>query len=138
MARRYVDVNVFVYWLGGHPEYGERALEWVKRMETGASGSYVTASITVYETIVVLSRLTGAKLRDPSFIATIMDAFTGLRGLRVVETLYSDYISARDLMERYGLDFEDAIHLAVAERVGAQEIVSNDADFDKTPLRRVF
>ncbi|WP_083756250.1 type II toxin-antitoxin system VapC family toxin [Hyperthermus butylicus] len=41
-------------------------------------------------------------------------------------------------MERYGLDFEDAVHLAVAMRNGVTEIVSNDSDFDSTPLRRVF
>ena len=35
-SRFYVDVNVFVYWLGNHPKYGQAALEWVKKMETSA------------------------------------------------------------------------------------------------------
>ena len=34
----YVDVNVFVYWLGGHPVFGEAALEWVRRVESASRG----------------------------------------------------------------------------------------------------
>ena len=41
-------------------------------------------------------------------------------------------------MKAYDIDYEDALHLATALRVGAKEIVSNDKDFDKTPLTRVL
>jgi predicted nucleic acid-binding protein len=41
-------------------------------------------------------------------------------------------------MKEYNLDYEDSIHLAVALRTGAQEIVSNDKDFESTPLRRIM
>ncbi|MCP8308097.1 MAG: type II toxin-antitoxin system VapC family toxin [archaeon] len=61
---KYVDVNVFVYWLGDDPIYGE--------------------------------------------------------------------------MSKYNLDLEDAIHLSVALRVNAKEIYSKDADFDRTPLKRIW
>jgi len=40
-------------------------------------------------------------------------------------------------MKLYRLDFEDAIHLAVASRMGVKEIYTNDADFDKTPMKRL-
>jgi predicted nucleic acid-binding protein len=36
------------------------------------------------------------------------------------------------------LDYEDALYLAVAIRVGAQEIVSNGKDFDTTYVKRIF
>ncbi len=39
-------------------------------------------------------------------------------------------------MGNWELDYEDSLHLAVAERVGAEEIVSNDRDFDKSEIRR--
>ncbi|AEM39057.1 PilT protein domain protein [Pyrolobus fumarii 1A] len=138
MARRYVDVNVFVYWLGGHPEYGQRALEWIREIEKAPNGAYITASLTVFELVVIMSRLTGARLGDTHLITTILEALGSLKGLKIVETLYSDYVEALNLMKTYKLDFEDAIHLAVAMRVNAKEIVSNDADFDNTPLKRVF
>ena len=138
MARRYIDVNVFVYWLTGYPEYGERALEWIKKAETAPRGEYITASITLYELIVVLARLTGRKLSDRNLVDTVLQALAGLPGLRIVETTQQDYLDAARYMEAYSLDLEDALHLAVALRHKAAEIVSNDTDFDKTPLKRVF
>ncbi|ALL00898.1 hypothetical protein Pyrde_0848 [Pyrodictium delaneyi] len=138
MARRYIDVNILVYWLTGHPEYGRKALEWVKRVEAATRGTYITASITIYELIVVLARLTGRKLSDKSLVDKVLEALSGLQGLRVVETTQQDYLDAARYMEAYSLDLEDALHLAVALRHKAAEIVSNDTDFDKTPLKRVF
>jgi len=41
-------------------------------------------------------------------------------------------------MKEYDIDYEDSIHLTVALRKGAKEIVSNDKDFDGTQLRRIF
>ncbi|MEM2153278.1 MAG: PIN domain-containing protein [Nitrososphaeria archaeon] len=41
-------------------------------------------------------------------------------------------------MGEYGLDFEDALHLASALRYNLKEIISNDLDFDQTPLKRIF
>ena len=41
-------------------------------------------------------------------------------------------------MEMWKLDYEDSLHLAVAQRVGAQEIVSNDKDFDRTEIKRTM
>jgi len=41
-------------------------------------------------------------------------------------------------MREYELDCEDALHLAVALKGKAKEIISNNQDFDKTPLRRGF
>ena len=29
----YLDVNVFVYWLGGHPTHGAKAHSWIKMVE---------------------------------------------------------------------------------------------------------
>jgi len=42
------------------------------------------------------------------------------------------------LMNDFGLDFEDSLHLSVASRKNVEEIVSNDSDFDKVNMRRVF
>jgi len=41
-------------------------------------------------------------------------------------------------MEEYNLDYEDSLHLTTALRTDAKEIISNDKDFDKTPLKRSF
>jgi predicted nucleic acid-binding protein len=41
-------------------------------------------------------------------------------------------------MIEYELDYEDALHLAAALKSKAKEIIFNDQDFDKTPLKRRF
>jgi len=47
-------------------------------------------------------------------------------------------INALNFMEKYDLDYEDSLHLATAIRMGINKIISNDKDFDKTPLKRKF
>ena len=69
---KYVDVNVFVYWLGGHPEFGGKALEWVRRVEGARYGEYVNSTLTVYEVSVILSGLAGVTLRDKGFIRSVV------------------------------------------------------------------
>lgn len=41
-------------------------------------------------------------------------------------------------MKKYDLDYEDSLHFAAALKTSVKEIVSNDEDFDKTPLKRIF
>jgi predicted nucleic acid-binding protein len=136
--KRYVDVNVFVYWLGNHPEFGKKAHEWIKRIENSARGRYMTSSLTIYEVLVIIAGLTGRSLRDLDLINGIISGIKNLAGLEIVP-LSLDYIEkAAELMKEHGLDYEDALHLAVALRKGAEEIISNDRDFDSTPLRRTF
>ncbi|RJX16593.1 PIN domain-containing protein, partial [Candidatus Bathyarchaeota archaeon] len=43
-----------------------------------------------------------------------------------------------NLLKKFKLDYEDALHLAVAFKVKAKEIISNDKDFDKTTIKRRF
>lgn len=133
---RYVDINVFVYWLGKHPDFGEVAYNWIKKIENSPRGGFVTSSLTVYETLVIIAGLAGKSLKDKGFVEAVVNSITRIKGL-VIEPLKSeDFVKAVDLMKEYGLDFEDSVHLAVAMRVGAQEIVSNDRDFDVAPIKR--
>jgi len=51
------------------------------------------------------------------------------KGLRVEYVTYEDWRKSIEVMERYGLLPADAIHLAVALRIGANAIASFDEDF---------
>ncbi len=62
--RRYVDVNVFVYWLGRHPKHGERAKKRVFEIENSGRRVYYTSALTLYETLVILGGLLGKRLKD--------------------------------------------------------------------------
>jgi predicted nucleic acid-binding protein len=132
----YVDINIFVYWLGNHPKLGETAHNWIKKIEQSQRGKYVTSSLTLYETLVIVAGLAGKSLRDKAFTEEVITSITNIRGLTIEPLKPEDFTKAVELMEDYKLDYEDSIHLAVATRTGAQEILSNDEDFDVTPIKR--
>ena len=135
---RYVDVNIFVYWLGNHPKHGSIAQRWIKKIEESQRGAYITSTLTLYETIVILAGLTGKNLKDKTFVNKVLNAVTSLKPLRIEPLKIEDYKIAADLMNECQLDYEDSLHLAVAARTKVHEIVSNDKDFDFTQIKRTF
>ncbi len=135
--KRYVDVNIFVYWLGNHPKFGEVAYRWVQQIEN-SSKEYFTSSLTVYETLVIMAGLTGKNLKDAVFAEKVTGALTHMKGLTIEPLKPEDLTGALNLMSNYNLDYEDALHLAVATRVGAQEIISNDKDFKTAPIKPII
>jgi len=134
----YVDVNIFIYWLGNHPSLGKAAYKWIKKIENAPKGEYATSSLTLYETMVIIAGLTGRTLKDKRLVEDVIDSMTHLKGLLIDPLKPEDLIQAVELMKEYNIDYEDSIHLAVALRKDAKEIVSNDKDFDSTQLRRTF
>lgn len=134
----YLDVNVFIYWLGSHPSYGAQAYRWIKTVENGVGEKYATSALSLYQALVVMAGLTGETMKDAEFVEKVQEAITGLRGLQIVPLTPMHFSRALDLMQAYSINYEDALHLAVAIDSGFDKIVSNDDDFDKTPLKRVF
>ncbi len=135
---RYVDVNVFVYWLGNHPILGPTAQKWIKKIEESQRGDYVTSTLTLYEMMVILAGLTGKNLKDKPFVNQVLKAVTSLKPLRIEPLKIEDCRKAADLMDECQLDYEDSLHLAAAIRVKAEEMVSNDKDFDVAQIKRTF
>jgi len=134
----YVDINIFIYWLGNHPTFGKTAYEWIKKIEESTRGKYVTSTLTLYQTPVIIAGLTGKNLKDKKLVQEIVNSITSLPGLTITPLSAEDISKAVSLMEEYDLDYEDALHLAAALRNKTKEIISNDQDFDKTPLKRKF
>jgi uncharacterized protein len=135
---RYLDVNIFVYWLGKHPTFGETAYQWIQKIENSTRKEYVTSSLTIFEVVVIMAGLAGKNLKDKAFVEEVTNSLTRMKGLTIEPLKPEDFTGATDLMSNYKIDYEDALHLAVATRIGAQEIVSNDKDFNKTQLKRVI
>ena len=134
----YVDTNIFICWLGNHPKFGEAAYKWIKKIENSQRGEYVTSSLTLYETLVIIAGLAGKSLKDKDFTEDVITSITHIRSLVIEPLKPEDFTRAVELMDEYKLDCEDAIHLAVAIRTDAQEILSNDKDFDAAPIRRII
>ena len=129
---------MFVCWLGNHPRYVQTAKKWIKEIEGSQRGDFITSTLSIYETLVVLAGLAGKNPKDKHFINQIVSAFNSIKPLRIEPLKIEDYRKAADLMNECELDFEDSLHLAVAMRTKVQEIVSNDKDFDAAQIRRVF
>ncbi|MEM3549501.1 MAG: type II toxin-antitoxin system VapC family toxin [Candidatus Bathyarchaeia archaeon] len=137
-SKSYVDVNVFIFWLGNHPSFGKTAYQWIKKIEESTRGKYVTSTLTIYQTLVIVAGLTGKNLKDQELVEEIVNLVKNLPGLTIAPLTVEDTTQAAKLMKEYDLDYEDALHLAAALRNKAKEIISNDKDFDKTPLKRKF
>ena len=135
---RYIDTNIFIYWLGNHPTFGEKAYQWIKKIEEAPKGKYATSTLTIYQTLVIIAGLTGRNLKDQTLVEEITHSITDLPGLTIISLTQKDITQAANLMKEYELDYEDALHLTAALKSKAKEIISNDQDFDKTPLKRRF
>ncbi len=137
-SKRYVDVNVFVYWLSNNPTFGEVARKWITDIESSPPGEYVTSSLSLYEALVSLAGLADKTLKDKVFTESVIKAIIGIKGLIIEPLKPQDYALALGIMAEYRLDYEDSIHLAVATRTGAGEFISNDKHFNATSLKRKF
>jgi len=120
------------------PSFGKTAYDWIRKIENAPRGRYVTLSLTVYETLVIIAGLTGEGLEDRQLVGGVVDSVTNLKGLVIEPLTPEDIIHTFELIKEYDIDYEDSLHLTTALRTGAKEIVSNDKDFGKTPLRRQF
>jgi len=122
VVRRYFDVNVFVYYLIDHPEFGDRAERWI----TDTDEIY-TAEITFFQLVVILNYLT--KEDERTILRKLAEAFEGLN----VEFVHLEPYELTEVYEtarRNGLDFEDAMHYYCSRKVSA-EMISNDSDLKK-------
>ena len=124
--------------MGKHPFFGEKAYQWIKNIEVSPKAKYVTSTLTIYETLAIIAGLTGNSLKDKLFVEEVINAIVGIQNLVITPFTLEDGMEAINLMMEYSLDYEDALHLATALRNRVKKIISNDKDFDKTPLKRIF
>ncbi|ASJ07969.1 twitching motility protein PilT [Thermococcus siculi] len=120
--RAYVDVNVIYYILTANEEFGPRAKELVEEYY----GRMITSALTAWQLYVLLRR-TGAKLR----ISQVLEDL----GVKVV-ALTPEILKIAEECKK--LDFDDAIHYATMKAHGIKVILSNDGDFDRVNIKRVF
>lgn len=128
---KYVDVNVLIYWLTDHPEFGEIATDIIERIEGGERAT--TSALTPWIIHVVLKN--EAENYDAE---TMLELLDDLEKLTITELGMEDYLRADELVTETGLDMEDALHLATAERHDCDTIYTNDADFDNVKIDAAF
>lgn len=119
--KRYFDVNVFVYYFLNDPKFGEKAYEWIKTTD-----ERITSVITPLQLIYVLSKILKKSTKEYELVNTIVSAFSDLN-IQLVEIPWDEI---PDIIKKYKLDIEDAIHVASAMKENA-ELVSNDDELKK-------
>lgn len=117
-----MDVNVIYYILTANEEFGPRAKELIEEYY----GRMITSALTVWQLYILLRR-SGARLK----ISQVLEDL----GVKVV-ALTPEVIKMAEECEK--LDFDDAIHYATMKAHGIKVILSNDSDFDRVDVKRVF
>ena len=129
----FIDTNLFVYLNANvEDELSERLdrfyTELVKAHET------YTNVLVLDELIHVSKRKYGVSYSETiSFIEDVV-----LPAVRVLSLTFDDYLTAREIILKYGLRPSDALHIATIQNNGLQAIVSEDEDFDRLPLKRLW
>jgi len=136
LPRRFIDSNIFVYVLSADPRYSTTALRALEAAEQGLVEAY-TSTLVVSQVLAHLERR-----RRHRAMMLFLD-YLEESPIKVIETTMEDYVAARRLAEEAGLSFhsmwDDLVIAAQMQRLGIEEIYSNDRDFDKIPwVRRIF
>jgi len=127
----YLDANFFVLATLQEDAQGNRARMMVKEIITGKQA--FTSSLAIDEVMWVFFK---KQLKHE--VRRVINKIYGIKNLEVKEVPASIPLRALDFMEQYNLKPRDAFHLAIMEHFGTNEIVSDDADFDKVPnIKRI-
>ena len=130
---RFVDSNVFIYVLVKSPKddyiIAKRILQ---RIEEGEEA--VTNTAVIQEIVNWLEY--NNRRREIEKLLTAINSYMAMKKAGVS---WSDMIAAIDDMNKYGLDFVDALTLQTMKRNNINEIYTNDRDFDRVKwIRRVW
>jgi predicted nucleic acid-binding protein len=117
--KRFVDTNIFVYALTGHPEFGEVAKNVLERIEAGEKAA--TSTLVLCEVAWVLEAM-----GRQSEIKPTLEKILSYATLEVLEFDEDDLIVGANNMLTYQIDFNDAVNAAIMERHGINEVYSND------------
>ena len=117
--KRFVDTNVFIYSVTGHPRFGEGARRILKCIEEGEEA--VTSTLVLCEVSWVLEAM--GRQGD---IKSVLEKILSFRNLEVVKFDVDDLLVGASNMEFYGVDFNDGLNVAVMTRIGVSEVYSND------------
>ena len=129
---RFVDSNVFIYVLVKSPKDDYIIAKRIQRIEEGEEA--VTNTAVIQEIVNWLEY--NNRRRE---IEKLLTAINSYITMKKAEISWSDMIAAIDDMNRYGLDFVDALTLQTMKRNNIYEIYTNDRDFDRVKwVRRIW
>ncbi|MEM3377961.1 MAG: type II toxin-antitoxin system VapC family toxin [Candidatus Bathyarchaeia archaeon] len=117
--KRFVDTNVFVYALTGHPKFGEVARNILHRIEAGEEA--LTSTLVLCEIAWIFEAM-----GKQSEIKPALEKILSYKSLEVAGFDEDDMLVGANNMLTCHLDFNDAVNVAIMERRGIREVYSND------------
>lgn len=128
----FLDANLFVYLLTKTPGEDRKIVEFYA--ELVENHSLYTSPLVLDETIHVAKR----KYRVPYRTSVEFIDEKILPYVEVLPLTVFDYLTAKEIILKYSLRPSDALHVTVIQNNGLQAIVSEDEDFDRLPLKRLW
>jgi len=131
--RLFIDTNLFVYLNSNIDDDLAKRLDAFYADLVGDDEVY-TNVLVLDELIHVSKRKYGVSHSETlSFIEDVI-----LPSVRILPITLNDYLTAKEIILKYSLRPSDALHAAVIQNNGLQAIVSEDEDFDRLPLKRLW
>jgi predicted nucleic acid-binding protein len=121
-----IDTNIFLELFLGQ-EKARECEEFLNKIAEGEIGAVVT-TFTIHAC--------EALLNDSRNILIFLRNIQNSLGILIYNTSIDDEIATAMLMNKIGLDFDDALQYYVATKLGAEAILSYDKHFDKTDIKR--
>jgi predicted nucleic acid-binding protein len=124
-----IDANIFLELLLKQEKY-EECKYFLSLVRDGKIHAIIS-DFTISGIVIVMERY-GAKWKDLRLFLLSLARYSGLH---VYQANIQDKILATRYMQKYGLDFDDALTLQCAQAAKCTALVSFDSDFDKSIKR---
>ncbi len=116
---RFVDTNIFIYVATNHPRFGPTSKNILRRIEAGEEAT--TSTLVLSEVAWVFEAM--GRQGD---IKPALEKILSYSTLHIEPFDTDDLIVGANLMATHHLDFNDAVNVAIMERLGATEVYTND------------
>lgn len=120
-----IDANIFLEFLLKQKKFEECRI-FLNKTVTGEIKAIIS-NFSVDSIIILMARNNLNVVEIETFLKKLVNS----RGINIYFFNIKDRFNALLLMDKYGLDYEDAIVLQSAFATGSKEIVSFDKHFDK-------
>lgn len=118
-----------MYLVGNHD--GQRQAAQILLERAAVARRPLATSAEVYQEI--LHRYSAIK--RPDAIGLAFEALSALAD-HVLPVTFADVVRAREILQAYPISARDALHVAVMEAAGIEEIMTFDKGFDAVPTVR--
>jgi len=116
---RFVDTNIFIYVATNHPRFGPTSTSILRRIEEGEEAA--TSTLVLCEVAWVFEAM--GRQGD---IKPTLEKILSYSTLHIEPFDTDDLIVGANLMATHSLDFNDAVNVALMERLGINEAYTND------------